>query len=127
MASVFTQRKNQKPNAMTGEISLIGKVCQWRNQRKNSAAKRAGIQKRSFLCKKISETLEGDLMPLHSKASIFFCRSSRRGLRYRFVEILKLIDRWYFSFTPETHSKINHPVRWVNSSKPLIRGLKHIK
>ncbi|MHA7130211.1 endopeptidase La [Algoriphagus namhaensis] len=74
MASVFTQRKVKAKVAMTGEISLIGKVMPVGGiKEKILAAKRAGI-KEIILCKKNLRDIE-EIDPQYVK-----------GVKFHFVE-----------------------------------------
>lgn len=74
MASVFTQRKVKAKVAMTGEISLIGKVMPVGGiKEKILAAKRAGI-KEIILCKKNSRDIE-EIDPEYVK-----------GIQFHFVD-----------------------------------------
>ncbi|MDF2159245.1 endopeptidase La [Algoriphagus sp. CAU 1675] len=70
MASVFTQRKVKAKLAMTGEISLIGKVMPVGGiKEKILAAKRAGI-KEIILCKKNLRDIE-EIDPQYVKGIVF--------------------------------------------------------
>ena len=74
MASVFTQRKVKAKVAMTGEISLIGKVMPVGGiKEKILAAKRAGI-KEIILCRKNSRDIE-EIDPAYVK-----------GIEFHFVD-----------------------------------------
>lgn len=104
MASVYTQRKVKAKIAMTGEISLIGKVLPVGGiKEKILAAKRAGI-KEIILCKKNKRDIE-EIDPQYVK-----------GVTFHFVdrvgEVLEValtktkVDRpMKFTFTEESKSK----------------------
>ncbi|GMQ29187.1 endopeptidase La [Algoriphagus confluentis] len=104
MASVYTQRKVKAKVAMTGEISLIGKVMQVGGiKEKILAAKRAGI-KEIILCKKNKRDIE-EIDPQYVK-----------GITFHFVdrvgEVLEValtkskVDKpMKFTFTDENKSK----------------------
>ncbi len=101
MASVYTQRKVKSKVAMTGEISLIGKVMPVGGiKEKILAAKRAGI-KEIILCKKNLRDIE-EIDPQYVK-----------GIEFHFVDKVKevldialtksLVDQpLKFTFSPET-------------------------
>lgn len=100
MASVFTQRKVKAKVAMTGEISLIGKVMPVGGiKEKILAAKRAGI-KEIILCKRNSRDID-EIDPQYIK-----------GIQFHFVnrvdEVLEIallkskVERpIHFKFNPE--------------------------
>ncbi|TFV93042.1 endopeptidase La [Algoriphagus kandeliae] len=96
MASVYTQRKVKSKLAMTGEISLIGKVLPVGGiKEKILAAKRAGIRE-IILCKKnkrdIDEINENYL----------------KGLEFHFVDsVSEVLDIALLK------SKVNHPLHFV--------------
>ncbi|TNF42747.1 MAG: AAA family ATPase, partial [Cytophagales bacterium] len=104
MASVYTQRKVKAKVAMTGEISLIGKVMPVGGiKEKILAAKRAGI-KEIILCKKNKRDIE-EIDPQYVK-----------GITFHFVdrvgEVLEValtkakVDKpMKFTFTEENKSK----------------------
>ncbi|MDG1278746.1 MAG: endopeptidase La [Algoriphagus sp.] len=104
MASVYTQRKVKAKVAMTGEISLIGKVMPVGGiKEKILAAKRAGI-KEIILCKKNKRDIE-EIDEQYIK-----------GIDFHFVdrveEVLDIallkskVDRpLHFSFSPEPSAK----------------------
>ena len=103
MASVYTQRKVKSKVAMTGEISLIGKVMPVGGiKEKILAAKRAGI-KEIILCKKNLRDIE-EIDPQYVK-----------GIEFHFVDRVKevldialtpsLVDQpLKFTFAPEKKS-----------------------
>jgi ATP-dependent Lon protease len=104
MASVFTQRKIKAKVAMTGEISLIGKVMPVGGiKEKILAAKRAGI-KEIILCKKNKRDIEE--IDAHYIKGIDFHFVDRVEEVLDIALLKSKVDRpLVFSFTPETHSK----------------------
>jgi len=81
MASIFTQRKVKKNLAMTGEITLRGKVLPVGGiKEKILAAKRAGI-KEIILCNQNKKDIE-EIKDIYLK-----------GLKFHFVdEIMEVLD-----------------------------------
>ena len=104
MASVFTQRKIKAKLAMTGEISLIGKVMPVGGiKEKILAAKRAGI-KEIILCKKNKRDIEE--IDAHYIKGIDFHFVDRVDEVLDIALLKSKVDRpVIFSFTPETLSK----------------------
>lgn len=104
MASVFTQRKIKAKLAMTGEISLIGKVMPVGGiKEKILAAKRAGI-KEIILCKKNKRDIEE--IDAHYIKGIDFHFVDRVEEVLDIALLKSKVDRpLIFSFTPETLSK----------------------
>lgn len=104
MASVFTQRKIKARLAMTGEISLIGKVMPVGGiKEKILAAKRAGI-KEIILCKKNKRDIEE--IDAHYINGIDFHFVDRVEEVLDIALLKSKVDRpLLFSFTPETPLK----------------------
>jgi len=104
MASVFTQRKIKAKLAMTGEISLIGKVMPVGGiKEKILAAKRAGINE-IILCKKNKRDIEE--IDAHYIKGIDFHFVDRVEEVLDIALLKSKVDRpVIFSFTPETLSK----------------------
>jgi ATP-dependent Lon protease len=104
MASVFTQRKIKARLAMTGEISLIGKVMPVGGiKEKILAAKRAGI-KEIILCRKNKRDIEE--IDAHYINGIDFHFVDRVEEVLDIALLKSKVDRpLLFSFTPETPLK----------------------
>jgi ATP-dependent Lon protease len=100
MASVYTQRKVKSKVAMTGEISLIGKVMPVGGiKEKILAAKRAGI-KEIILCKKNLRDIE-EIDPQYIK-----------GIEFHFVDRVKeVLD------IALTKSLVDQPLKFTFSSE----------
>ena len=82
IASALTQRKVRKNTAMTGEITLRGKVLPVGGiKEKILAAKRAGI------------------------TDIVMCQDNRKGVEFHYVENVQ--DVWKFALTDE---KVDNPI-----------------
>ncbi len=98
MASVYTQRKVKAKVAMTGEISLIGKVMPVGGiKEKILAAKRAGI-KEIILCKKNLRDIE-EIDPQYVK-----------GIEFHFVDRVKeVLD------IALTKNLVDHPLKFTFS------------
>ena len=93
IASALTQRKVRKNTAMTGEITLRGKVLPVGGiKEKILAAKRAGITD-IVMCSENKKDVEG--IP----------EVYRKGLQFHFVENIQQV--WDFALTDE---KVEHPV-----------------
>ncbi|MBN7812393.1 endopeptidase La [Algoriphagus sp. H41] len=101
MASVYTQRKVKAKVAMTGEISLIGKVMPVGGiKEKILAAKRAGI-KEIILCKKNLRDIE-EIDPQYVK-----------GIEFHFVDRVKeVLD------IALTKSLVDQPLKFTFSQEP---------
>jgi ATP-dependent Lon protease len=100
MASVYTQRKVKAKVAMTGEISLIGKVMPVGGiKEKILAAKRAGI-KEIILCKKNLRDIE-EIDPQYVK-----------GIQFHFVDKVNEVLEIAL-----TKSKVDNPMRFSFNSK----------
>ncbi len=101
MASVYTQRKVKSRVAMTGEISLIGKVMPVGGiKEKILAAKRAGI-KEIILCKKNLRDIE-EIDPQYVK-----------GIEFHFVDKVKeVLD------IALTRSLVDQPLKFTFSPDP---------
>jgi ATP-dependent Lon protease len=96
MASVYTQRKVKAKIAMTGEISLIGKVMPVGGiKEKILAAKRAGI-KEIILCKKNMRDVE-EIDPQYVK-----------GIEFHYVDKVKEVLEIAL-----TKSLVDHPVKFT--------------
>ncbi len=104
MASVFTQRKVKAKVAMTGEISLIGKVMPVGGiKEKILAAKRAGI-KEIILCKKNKRDIEE--IDEHYLKGVDFHFVERVDEVLEIALLKTKVDRpLQFVFTPESSSK----------------------
>src|SRR5690606_25408619 len=101
MASVYTQRKVKAKVAMTGEISLIGRVMPVGGiKEKILAAKRAGI-KEIILCKKNMRDIE-EIDPQYVK-----------GIEFHFVDkVNEVLD------IALTKSMVDRPLKFTFSSEP---------
>lgn len=101
MASVYTQRKVKAKVAMTGEISLIGKVMPVGGiKEKILAAKRAGI-KEIILCKKNLRDIE-EIDPQYVK-----------GIEFHFVDrVREVLD------IALTKSLVDQPLKFTLSPEP---------
>ncbi len=101
MASVYTQRKVKSKVAMTGEISLIGKVMPVGGiKEKILAAKRAGI-KEIILCKKNMRDIEE------------IDQQYVKGIEFHFVDrVSEVLD------IALTQSKVDKPLKFTFSPEP---------
>lgn len=96
IASALTQRKVRKNTAMTGEITLRGKVLPVGGiKEKILAAKRAGITD-IVMCSENRKDIE-EIPEVY-----------RKGLEFHFVENIQQV--WDFALTDE---KVNHPVEFT--------------
>ena len=93
IASALTQRKVRKNTAMTGEITLRGKVLPVGGiKEKILAAKRAGITD-IVICQDNKKDIE-DIPEIY-----------RKGVEFHYME--KVADVWHFALTDE---KVEHPI-----------------
>ena len=96
IASALTQRKVRKNTAMTGEITLRGKVLPVGGiKEKILAAKRAGITD-IVMCSENRKDIE-EIPEVY-----------RKGLEFHFVENIQQV--WDFALTDE---KVDHPVSFT--------------
>ena len=93
IASALTQRKVRKNTAMTGEITLRGKVLPVGGiKEKILAAKRAGITD-IVICQENKKDIE-EIPEIY-----------RKGVEFHYVE--NVADVWHFALTDE---KVEHPI-----------------
>lgn len=93
IASALTQRKVRKNTAMTGEITLRGKVLPVGGiKEKILAAKRAGITD-IVICQDNKKDIE-EIPEIY-----------RKGVEFHYVE--NVADVWHFALTDE---KVEHPI-----------------
>ena len=105
IASAITQRKVRKNTAMTGEITLRGKVLPVGGiKEKILAAKRAGITD-IVMCKENRKDVE-DIQQIYLK-----------GLTFHYVEDVQ--DVWAFALTDE---KVKNPVSYDVPSESKAKG-----
>jgi endopeptidase La len=107
IASALTQRKVRKNTAMTGEITLRGKVLPVGGiKEKILAAKRAGITD-IVMCTENQKDIE-EIPEIY-----------RKGLEFHYVENIKQV--WDFALTKE---KVDHPIEFTITEENKVETKK---